>query len=154
MPGSIEVPLDVSTNSATQGNANALIKVYIGANGRGPFSTSPQRWILDLGSNDSILAIEATSNLNNNYHPAPIAYGPPMSEATLAGGSVRIATAHVTLAIGNTVASHQRSARSTQISVPLSTIDGIKGYGGDLGGDYLKQLGVIGLSRKDGKLLI
>jgi hypothetical protein len=151
LPGRPIVPVSIR-------NGSVLADVWIGAaggygDGTSWLPTQPATWIVDTGSNQTIVAIAAAQDMESRA-PGAIQSGPPYQTAQLVGGSVTLATAHVALAIGSSRSAQPASQRQLSVSIPQSVIAGIQGHGGDLASDYFNALGQVGFGFRQSKIVL
>ena len=99
-------------------------------------------WILDLGSDSSILTQKAASSLG-------ISAGAPFQQLSLSDASITSGSALVRLSLGPAA-----SRRRLQIDIPQAPIQALLQHGGDLATDYLRMLGQVGISVRDQQLYL
>ncbi len=100
------------------------------------------QWILDLGSDSSIITQEMAKRYN-------LRSGPPFRQLSLLDASLTSASTTVTVSLGPHL-----STKQLVIDIPNAPIAALKGYGGDLATDYLRLLGRVGLSFNDARLYL
>lgn len=100
------------------------------------------KWILDLGSDSSIITQETAKRLG-------IKAGAPFQQLSLSDASITSGSAFVRIGLGPA-----STRRRLQIDIPQAPIQALLNHGGDLATDYLRVLGSIGISVKEQQLYI
>jgi hypothetical protein len=135
---SIARPIDeVQLAFINTGGAKPHVTVPVSLNG-----IQAGHWILDLGSDSSLISREAAKKFN-------LQPGPPFRQLSLLDASITSASATVTVSLGP-----QLSTRQLVLDIPNAEIQALKGFGGDLATDYLRLLGRFGISFQDAKLYL
>lgn len=136
--GAIATPIEeVPLSFINTGSAKPHVTVPVSLNG-----TPAGQWILDLGSDSSLITQAQAKRFN-------LRPGPPYRQLSLLDGSITSSSATVTVSLGPHL-----SRKQLVIDIPNAPIQALKGFGGDLATDYLRLLGCFGLSFSESKLYL